>query len=57
MNRVVDSPIQDFLEVPALMTGVEVWVRVFVILHPVPCDHRHVGIAHDILSDRFDAVI
>jgi hypothetical protein len=57
MNCILDSPIQDFLIVPALVAGVEVGVWGMVSLNPVPCDHRHVGIAHGILSDHFDAVI
>jgi hypothetical protein len=57
MNSVLDRPIHDFLKVPASMTGVEVRVRDLVSLHPVPCDHRRVGIAHNILPYQFDAVI
>jgi hypothetical protein len=57
IDRVFDRPISDFLKVPASMTSVEVRVRDRVSLHPVPCDHRHISIAHNILPHHFDAVI
>jgi hypothetical protein len=57
MDSVFDRPIHEFLKVPTSMTGVEVRVRIRVPLHPVPCDHRRVGIAHDILPNHFDAMI
>jgi hypothetical protein len=57
MNSVLDTPIQDFLVVPALVAGVEVRVWGFESLNPVPCYHRHIGIAHDVLPDHFDTMI
>jgi hypothetical protein len=53
----LNSPIQDFLEIPALVAGIEVRVWGFESLNPVPCYHRHIGIAHDGLSDHFNAMI
>jgi hypothetical protein len=57
MDSVLDTPIQDFLVVPALVAGVEVGVRGFESLNPVPCYHRHIGSAHDALPDHFNAMI
>lgn len=53
----LDSPIHDFLVVPALVASVEIRPWVFVSLNPVPCYHRHVGIAHDGLPDHFNTMI
>jgi hypothetical protein len=53
----LDSPVHDFLKLPAFMTGVEVRVGSRVVLYPVPCDHHDLGIARDRLPDQFDAVI
>jgi hypothetical protein len=57
MDGVFDRPIHEFLKVPTSMTGVEVRVRIRASLHPVPCDHCRVGIAHDLLPYHFDAMI
>jgi hypothetical protein len=57
MNSVLCSPIQDFLVVPALVAGVEVRVWDSMSLNPIPCYHRHIGVAHDILPDHFNAMI
>lgn len=51
------SPVHDVLKFPTCMTGVEVGVGLFVVLHPVPHDRRNLGMAHNRLPDQFDAVI
>lgn len=51
------DPVQQVVEIAALVHRVKVWDRAVVAVHPVGRDRGHVGLAHDELSEIVDAVI
>lgn len=54
---VLVSPIQDPIEVPALMPHVKVGKGMDAMWHPVVGDDANIRVTHQLLSQHLDAVI
>jgi len=50
-------PIQDLLEVLALMRNVEIWIRIVEPLNPIISNYCYIRVAHNDLSENFDTMI
>ena len=55
-QHVSSRPFENLIKVPALMPCVEIWIRPRVVLEPTMADHTNTGIAHQELSQHFNAV-
>ena len=51
------SPLKYIVKVPALMQGIEIRVRPTVIFDPIECQHPHVAITHQFLTQKIRTVI
>jgi hypothetical protein len=56
-NAMFIYPIQDLVEVSALVRNIEVRERIIASHHPVVSDHCPVTTTHNILPEHFDTVI
>lgn len=56
IKLMIIAPLEDFVEVSALMHDIEVWVRIWVVLDPSMSDHSNVRMAHECLTKHLNAM-
>lgn len=51
------APVEDLVEVPTLMQGIEIGIREAEAFDPLICDQTDVAVAHDVLPNHFNTMV